>query len=596
MIEALLGAGLLPLTLTGAAFLAVAAWIFALGVGDRASRAFAALLAFLGLSTLITVMTAARPDPGLGLYLTSVLPYAIIPTAFYLVAFLSLFPRRRGPLGRSRVAMGAFIALGVGLCAWYLFDHSAYATVGPADGQPATAGGDFRFTGYGPLAVFLGIRRPLLALAAVVLARDYWKDPHGSGGFSTFLMFAGFAINAVFDGVTFTTGLVQDVAERGSDLWQPGAWMQFGLPALTLPIAAVALAYIGLALRHERGDATLQEARRFLTYALPAVALSGFAISFRPWGPWMADATPFLIGTWRLAVPLLLAYGLLRYSLFSLDIGLKHSVRRGIAVAIFTVTFFAVSEAAEGIVQGDRGPLFGIASAGLLALASRPVQGLAGRAADRLMPDTKPIAEQSHAERMRFYLDQHQLIRQDGEVTPKERAMLERLRRTLSLSTEVAMDLEAGAVVPEEDAAAQAPALADGAPKDTKLEIAVRGALAAAVLALFFGMLSQGIESALPLSNQAAGLLAAAAVALSLGPLEALADRLTHRIDPRRATDARDEAERRQAFRAALAEALRDGSLSDRDLVYLASLQQRLRISGAARWRLERSVRRQMAP
>lgn len=257
------------------------------------------------------------------------------------------------------------------------------------------------------------------------------------------------------------------------------------------------------------------------------------------------------------------------------------------------MTFFVVSESAQSLAQGDRGPFFGIASAGLLALASRPVQGFASRVSDQLMPDTKPIAQQTYAERLRFYADQYELLAHDGTVTPKERHLLQRLQRTLALPDEVVSRIEERADLEQAAAGATQDVPGDVAQRpDSGLEIAIKGTLAASALALVFGMLSQGIVTVIPLSNQVAGLLAAAVVAFLLGPLETLADRLTHRLDPRAATDAKDEAERHRAFAAALDTAFEDGHLSERDLAYLAGLQQRLRISRATRWRMERRARR----
>ena len=173
--------------------------------------------------------------------------------------------------------------------------------------------------------------------------------------------------------------------------------------------------------------------------------------------------------------------------------------------------------------------------------------------------------------------------------------MLGRLQRTLSLSDEAVFDLETVGHVQREGedrlhAAMPDPVRAET--KDSRLEIAIKTAVVAGAMALFFGMLSQGIESVIPISGTLAGLLSAAAVALLLGPLETLADRLTHRIDPTAATEARDEKERKRAFAAALRTALEDGSLSARDLEYLNSLQARLGITRSMRWRLERQARR----
>jgi hypothetical protein len=570
---------------TGTALVLLAGWLYVLDVGNAARRVFALLLLFRGITFFIAPLRFEAASASESVLWANLAPYYVLPLVALVVAFLSLYPRRRG-LGAQWWGLPALLVLTVALEAWYLLDHAVYAKVSFT--APAS------YTELGPLFIFTGLRLPAFASAGLILVKDYRQAPLGSAGFSLFLIVAAFTLNGLFDG----TAALLDLADRLRDpatIWWPWGWTRWWPPVLALPISLAACIRLIPVLNIARSNPELQEISRFFFAAVPLAVLSPF-VRLLPYGG-AEDASTFILAIWRLAIPFLIAYALLRYQLFDIDIRLKDGVRRAIIVVAFTVTFFLVSEAAESLLEGDRGPLFGIVAAGFLALGARPVKKFADRVADAFMPDTKPIAEQTYEERTAFYLEQYRLITTDGQVTPKERRMLGRLQRTLSLSDEAVFDLETVGQVqrPQEShLEAPLPAPVRAETKDSRLEVAIKAAVVAGAMALFFGMLSQGIEVFVPVSGTLAGLLSAALVAALLGPLETLADRLTHRIDPTAATEARDEKERRRAFEAALATALEDGSLSPRDLDYLKSLQGRLGISGPTRWRLERRARRRV--
>lgn len=572
MIESLLRPEVLPLVLAGATTVALALVLAVLDITRRSNRTFAALLLFVGASILLGTLSATASSGPSALYLQDLAPYLVLPVPFLLVHFLSVFPRPRG-LARMRGGWLAMVALAAAALLAYLLDHTLYARTALTGATNPTGGAVVALSGFGPLALFFGLRRPALAVAAVVLARESRRDRSGSGGYSTFLLFCGFAVNAIFDGVAFTTDFVEGLASGASPVRQPGGWMQFGLPAATLPIAAVAVAEAARALR-EGGERALHT-RRFLAYVLPLVVLSGFAVSFDPWGGKLTPALPFVIGLWRLAVPLLLAYALMRYSLFDLDVRIKAGVRRAILVVLFVGVFFLVSEAAEAIVSADRAPLFGVVSASLLAVAGKPLQVFAERAANGVMPETQPVHRLGSQARFRLYREQFELVQQDGRVTPKERRMLGRLAASLGIDEDESMDLEAG-VVPARD---------DPPPPRSRRSASRIARSVAAILGTgtVFGALAAAAESWAGASSFLTGLMTAAAVALLLGPIESMAERLASR----RSVPAASEA----AMRDALRDAWADGSLSERDRAFLDALQRRLGMGRRDRRRIEREVK-----
>jgi hypothetical protein len=574
----LFGPDWISLWLTGVALVGLGVALFVLDVGNRAQRVFALILVLRGLTFFLGPLRFEADSASQSALWANLAPYTILPVVPLLVYFLSLYPRPRG-LGKTRGRSLLLLAATGGILLWYLLDHSRYAMVSLT--QPA------RYENLGPLFTFTGLRLPMLAAVGLVLAFEYRKAPRASAGFSMFLLIAAFTLNGLYDGVLAVLDLVE--AHRdGIDIGAGWAWTSWWLPPLALAVALTTCAVLAPVLAMARTDTSLQEVTRFFVIAVPLALLTPF-VRVLPYDAALDHAT-FIFGIWRLLIPFLIAYALMRYQLFDLDLRLKAGVRRGIIVGAFTITFFLVSEAAENLLQGDRGTLFGIVAAGVLALGSRPLKAFADRASDAFMPDTKPIAEQSYRERLAFYLEQYKLVNRDGHVTPKERRMLDRLRTTLWLPEDAVHDLEALQELPSDSELRKADAddVDQSGPEDSRLERVLKAGLATGTMALVFGMLSQGLETLLPLSDMASGLIAAAVVALLLGPLESLADRLTHRFNPKAATEARDVKQRRAAFKAALATALEDGSLSPRDLDYLDGLQKRLRITRAQRWQMER--------
>ncbi len=582
------------LWLDAAALAGLALWIFILDVTNRAQRVFAMLLALRSMQSMLGPLRAEAGSVQASVAWTSVAPYVILAVVPLTIYFVSLYPRRRG-LAARRWGPWLLFAVAAGAIAWYVVDHTAYQQV--QAGLPASPGT------IGPLFLLNGLRTPLAAAVGLVLAREYRRDPHGSAGFSLFLLVAAFTIAGLFEGTWNTIEAVQDV-QSGSPPELPWGWTYSLLPTLALPLALAACVQLLPVVRMARKDPELQEATRFMAVAAP-IALATPLLSLLPVES-AEDITTFALGVWALLLPFLIAYALMRHQLFDLDIRLKGAVRRGLIAGAFAVTFFFISEAATNLAQGDRGPLFGVVAAGALALASRPLKGVAAYAADRIMPDTKPIHQQTVGERLRFYLEQHQLIARDGTVSPKERRMLDRLRETLQLERADTDVMERTGALPALPAASRAvPVQPAGAQRGTRLEVALRGALAVGFVAFLFGMLTQALQLLAPNlsllgplapllanSTQAAGYLAALAAAFLLGPFENAAHRLAIRMQAGHDAEAEEETRRRQAFEAAVRTALEDGKVSTRERAHLKALQQSLQISATTRWAVERRARR----
>jgi len=154
-------------------------------------------------------------------------------------------------------------------------------------------------------------------------------------------------------------------------------------------------------------------------------------------------AITVMVGFWSAVGAAMVAYGVLRYSLFDIDLKLKVSFQRSTVAAIFVAVYFLVSEAATVWFSGVSGSdYWGIVATGILLLALHRIQGLAERVAGTLMPTTKPLMALERDEQIAFYREHVDLMWMDGHLSPKDRVVLASLRTRLGLDPETAEEVE----------------------------------------------------------------------------------------------------------------------------------------------------------
>ncbi|HEX2022280.1 MAG TPA: hypothetical protein VHH36_06170 [Candidatus Thermoplasmatota archaeon] len=144
-----------------------------------------------------------------------------------------------------------------------------------------------------------------------------------------------------------------------------------------------------------------------------------------------------------LVVLALLARALLRHQLFDFDLKVKRGLARGVVAAAFVAAFFIASEGAQQLLSDQLGPLVGLFAAGLLVFALAPLQRLAERVSDAAMPRVTGSPEYVAYRKLQVYRATLESALADGEVTPRERAVLERLRKELGVVEEDAVAIEA---------------------------------------------------------------------------------------------------------------------------------------------------------
>lgn len=450
-----------PYLLAAALMLGLAAWLVRRDWSNPVHQAFGAFLVFRGATMLLSAARGMASSPKDEAAMLAVAPYLFLPIVPLAVWFACLYPRRRGVLG-SRLGLILVAGVAVALDAAFVLEPRTLWALAPrAVGDVFRAvSPSFAIAGYGPLYLAVSALHLALALLALRFAVDWARAPAAAPSYSLFLVYAGFALNALFDGALNALAVGRMLAEGAAFPWAPFGWSAVALPPLALLPALASLVVVARAgLRSE--DATRRlYAKRFLVVAplpvLCAALLSwtGGDVAVLP-GPVGA----FVLGLWRLALPVLVTYALLRHNLFDLDVKVRVAIKGSAIAAVFVAVFFTVSEVAQTFLSSELGPYVGIVATGILVLAMHPLQNLAERLAQRALPHARPVGELSASEKLELYREQLCLAWQDGAIRPKERLMLETLRERLGLPFEVASRLEVEAArVVVQAGAAEAPA------------------------------------------------------------------------------------------------------------------------------------------
>ncbi len=222
----------------------------------------------------------------------------------------------------------------------------------------------------------------------------------------------------------------------------PGQWVVqfYGLTALFGLVAA-----IHAFRRSPHGSVARSQAGWFvLAFGIRDAYMATVATLFpylRPvpvWGDFFYN--PGIGIVYAVYLPLL-AYAILRYQLFSIDLRIKFVLRQGSAGAMIAAVFLVVSEALESVVDVD-GLVSGILLAMLVAVLLRPAQIVAERIATELMPNVRPDDAYFEQRRLAIFTAALESATIDSHISPDEREMLDRLQSELGLADELTGRLE----------------------------------------------------------------------------------------------------------------------------------------------------------
>jgi hypothetical protein len=141
------------------------------------------------------------------------------------------------------------------------------------------------------------------------------------------------------------------------------------------------------------------------------------------------------------AYVLLLAYAVLRFQLFNIDLKIKFVLQHSTVGALIIGAFIVGSEVLESFVPVS-GTVLNIVVAIAILIVLRPMQRLALRITDGLMRNVQNTTEYLDVRRLEVYRAALEGAFEDGLITDKERSILDHLRDSLGISQVEAVALE----------------------------------------------------------------------------------------------------------------------------------------------------------
>jgi hypothetical protein len=140
----------------------------------------------------------------------------------------------------------------------------------------------------------------------------------------------------------------------------------------------------------------------------------------------------YALGT-LLAVPLI-AYGILRAHLFDIDLRIRWTIKQSTLAAAVVTIIYVLSEGASRLLSSELGSIAGLVAAGLVVFFLAPLQRFAERVASNAMPNTQNTPEYAAHRKLQVYESTVAEALQGGDISEKERALLNRLRDTLGIA------------------------------------------------------------------------------------------------------------------------------------------------------------------
>ena len=139
----------------------------------------------------------------------------------------------------------------------------------------------------------------------------------------------------------------------------------------------------------------------------------------------------------------LTGYGIATVNLLDIDLKVKWTLKRSTITAVFLAVFFVVSEGVSGVLSETVGTVVGLLSTGALLFFLAPLENLAGRFADRAMPNVQDTPEYIDFRRLEIFGEAYVSALDRGEIGVVQRAALNRLRDKLELTGDETDQLEA---------------------------------------------------------------------------------------------------------------------------------------------------------
>lgn len=140
----------------------------------------------------------------------------------------------------------------------------------------------------------------------------------------------------------------------------------------------------------------------------------------------------YALGT-LLAVPLI-AYGILKAKMFDIDLKIRWTIKQSTLAGLIISIIFFVSEGASTFLSEELGNVAGLLAAAVLIFFLTPLQRFAERIAATAMPHTSATPQYVAYRKMQVYEEALIEAMDENGISPKERALLVRLRDSLEIS------------------------------------------------------------------------------------------------------------------------------------------------------------------
>lgn len=400
------------------AMFALAAILLVAGRDHPASNVFAALLVFRAASILTAVFRGVSSfflsDSTAARFWGDVFPYFATAVPFLVLHFMMVYPRPRFAIYRTPWPLAATVAAVAAL--WWL--HATWP-----DGwntQSTTADGTLLVLPFGPMSWLLGATFALLGAAALLFVVEARRRSPGLAQTNLTLMALAFSLHAGFDGLS-ALAIATFHGFQGTPS-EVGAFVGLAFVVAALIVAARSQLDAGLVFR-------FLNAHWLVVAAAVLMVLDSLDTSVLP----VSDLSLLAVGVMRLTLPAIAAYALLRHGLFDIDIRAKFALRSGSLGTGLAAVFFVLSEGIEQALPVS-GTVAGVASAGAVFIALRPLQLGANRLADRFLPGVDGSEKQLARRREELYRGVLDSAFRDGRITSREREILQRFRRELGVS------------------------------------------------------------------------------------------------------------------------------------------------------------------
>jgi uncharacterized membrane protein YebE (DUF533 family) len=129
----------------------------------------------------------------------------------------------------------------------------------------------------------------------------------------------------------------------------------------------------------------------------------------------------------------MIAYGILRTQLFDIDLKIRWTIKQSTVASIFIAVMFMVSEGASQFLSDELGKVTGLLAAGVLMFFLAPLQRFAENVASKAMPKTKNTPEYAAHRKMQVYEAAVAEALPDGNISERERVLLNSLRDSLGI-------------------------------------------------------------------------------------------------------------------------------------------------------------------